>query len=288
MRLIFGLVLIVGLALAGFAVNLVRSQMQVQEQQIAQAQAAVQQAIPTVDVLAVKRTIPFGDTILPEDVVTIRYAQPHLPAGTYATREEFFPQGENVLRAALRQIEVNEPLLAVKVTAPGEPASLTGRLDPGMRAFTITIDATRSISGFLRPGDRVDVYWTGTVDDGTARQEVTKLIDTAVEIIAIDQIVDTNSTEVNIGRTATVQVSPQQVANLAQAQATGSLSISLVGQNDETPSDVVQVNQRTLLGLTEAAVPAPVVTPAPAADPVCTIRTRRGSDVVDMRIPCTN
>lgn len=286
MRLVFGLVLIIGLALAGFAVNLVRGQMQVQEQQIAQAQAAVQQATPTVEVLAVQRTIPFGDTIKPEDVITIRYAQPYLPVGTYATREDFFPQGETVLRAALRQIEASEPLLAVKVTEPGQPASLTGRLQAGMRAFTITIDATRSISGFLRPGDRVDVYWTGTAESGNAREEVTKLIDTAVEIIAIDQIVDTNSTEVNIGRTATVQVTPQQVANLAQAQATGSLSISLVGQDDIIPSDVDDVTQRSLLGLVEAE--RPVATPGPAAEPVCTIRTRRGSDVVDMQIPCTN
>ncbi|MCC7319812.1 MAG: Flp pilus assembly protein CpaB [Rubellimicrobium sp.] len=287
MRAVFGVVLIVGLGLAGFAVYMVQGYFQQQEQQLQQAAAAMQQQVPTVDVLAVNRVVQYGEQIRPEDVIVIRYAEPFLPEGVFRTGDELFPQGREVLRSALRQMEPNEPILAVKVTEPGVPAGIATRLTAGMRAFTISVDATSSVSGFLRPGDRVDVYWTGMVDQGTG-QEVTKLIETGVEIIAIDQTADANLTEVSVARTATVQVTPQQVANLALAQATGALSISLVGQADTIVAEVIEVNQRTLLGLAE---PGPVLEPPPPPPPapeVCTIRTRRGAEVVEIPIPCSN
>ena len=55
-----------------------------------------------------------------------------------------------------------------------------------MRAFTIRVDATSGVSGFLRPSDRVDVYWSGRSEIG----EVTQLIEAGVRIIAIDQSAD--------------------------------------------------------------------------------------------------
>ena len=286
MRAVFGLVLILGLGLAGFAVYMVNGHFQQQAQLIARERASAAEQIPTVEVLAVNRVVQYGEQIRPEDLVTIRYAEPYLPEGVFRTQDEMFPQGIEVLRAALRQMEPNEPVMAVKVTLPGVQAGITSRLEPGMRAFTISVDASSSVSGFLRPGDRVDVYWTGSVDQGMGNAEVTKLIETAVEIIAIDQTADSNFNEVAVARTATVQVSPQQVANLAQAQATGSLSLSLVGQADTIIAEAVEVNQATLLGLIE--VQPEVLPPPPPMEQVCTIRTRRGAEVVEIPIPCTN
>ncbi|MBW7922130.1 MAG: Flp pilus assembly protein CpaB [Rubellimicrobium sp.] len=276
MRAVFGLILLVGLALAGGAVYMAQGYFNAQQQQIAQVREAVQQATPTVEVLAVNRTVRYGDRITPEDVVTIRYAQPFLPEGTFATMEDLFPAGDTVLRSALRQMEANEPILAVKVTAPGVAPGLGYTLPEGMRAFTIGVSATQSISGFLRPGNRVDVYWSGSID---GQGEVTKLIESAVEIIATDQNADTNTTDIEVSRTVTVQVTPQQVARLAQAQATGSLTIALVGEADTQVAQVVDVNQRNLLDI---ATPEPV-----QREQTCTIRTRRGADVVEIPIPCS-
>ena len=57
-------------------------------------------------------------------------------------------------------------VLATKVTEPGEPAGLTGALDKGMRAFAIKVEA----ADFLQPGDRVDIYWTGSTEQRIFRQ----------------------------------------------------------------------------------------------------------------------
>jgi pilus assembly protein CpaB len=287
MRAVFGLVLIVGLGLAGFAVWMVQGYVEEQRVALARERAAAAQQVPTVEVVAVNRIVTYGERLTPEDVHTIRYAEAYLPDGAILTMEEMFPQGNEMTRAVLRQMEANEPVLLVKVTEPGGTAGIASALAPGMRAFAIEVNAQSGVSGFLRPGDRVDVYWTGTTGQDTTGlgSEVTKLIESGLEIIAVDQSTDVNVIEATVARTVTVQVNPQQVASLAQAQTTGSLSLSLVGQMDETVATAIEVNQQTLLGVETAA---PVIEVVAEPERVCTVRTRRGAEVVEIPIPCTN
>ena len=218
-----------------------------------------------------------------------KFPKNSLPEGTYATLEALFPEGDDEPRTVLRSMEKNEAVLEIKVTGPGEDAGITSQLERGMRAFAIKVDVSSGVSGFLRPGDRVDVYWTGSIGGRGARTEgnstgdVTKLIETGVRLIAIDQVADVDTTEAIIARTVTVSVKPQQVAALAQAQTTGRLSLSLVGAEDDTVADAIEVDQRSLLGLAEA--PRQVVE---VEEEVCTIKTRRGAETVVSQIPCTN
>ncbi|MEL6104358.1 MAG: Flp pilus assembly protein CpaB, partial [Pseudomonadota bacterium] len=74
-----------------------------------------------------------------------------------------------------------------------------------------------------------------------------------------------------------------QVAGLAQAQSTGRLSLSLVGAEDDTIAGKIEVDQRALLGIAAQAEIAEV-----EEEQTCSIRTRRGADVVEIAIPCTN
>jgi pilus assembly protein CpaB len=284
MRAVFGLVLVAGVGLAGTAVYMVRGHFEQQAAALARERAAAAQQVPTVEVLAVNRQINFGEPLSKDDVEVIRYAEPYLPEGAFLTMEELFPQGEDVLRQVVRQMEVNEPILAVKVTAPGEPAGITSSLSPGMRAFAINVDVASGVSGFLRPGDRVDVYWTGLAINGDGL-DVTQLIESGLTLVAVDQTTDDNISAASIAQTVTVEVTPQQVAKLAQAQATGTLSLSLVGQSDNTIASAIEVDQRSLLGIEEEVA---VVEVAPEEIQICTVRTRKGSEVVETPIACTN
>ena len=85
-----------------------------------------------------------------------------------------------------------------------------------------------------------------------------------------------------IARTVPVEVTPQQVARLAQAQATGRLALSLVGANDESIADAVDVDSQELLGI--QAEEAVVI----EQQRTCSVKTRRGAEVADMPIPCTD
>ncbi|MDQ7070135.1 MAG: Flp pilus assembly protein CpaB [Rhodobacterales bacterium] len=287
MRNMFGLVLILGLGLAGLAVYMAKNYISDYQMALANERANRAEAIETVEIYVSKRALSYGEPLLSEDVRLVKFPTESLPEGTFATLEELFPKGDDAPRVVLRAMEINEAIMAIKVTDAGETAGLMSKLDRGMRAFTIKVDVSSGVSGFLRTDDRVDVYWTGRVNsqsrEGETIGEITKLIEARVRLIAVDQTSGSGATEATIARTVTVAVSPQQVAALAQAQATGNLTLSLVGTEDDTIAEAIEVDQRSLLGLVSAPVAAAI-----EAIEVCTIRTRRGGEVINMEIPCTN
>ncbi len=289
MRLVFGLVLVLGLGLAGFAVYMAKSYIQSYQTQLAKERAQRAPQIETVDVIVANEPLRYGQKLEPSMVRLAKFPKESLPNGYFIKSEGLFPDNNKEKRTVRRAMEKNEAVLAVKITKPGEDAGISASLGPGMRAFAIKVDVASGVSGFLRPGDRVDVYWTGQVrgervrTEGNSVGDVTKLIQTGVRLIAVDQVSNEDTRQAIIARTVTVEAKPQQVAALAQAQATGRLSLSLVGVKDETAAEVIEVDQWRLLGLSKKEVEAP----APKKE-VCTIKTRRGGEVVISQIPCTN
>lgn len=285
MRAVFGLVLIVGVALAGGAVMMAKNYITAHQAELAKERAARAAVVPTVEVIVADRPLRYGETLTKDSVRTVRWPENAIPEGAFIDKDVLFPPELTDVRYILRTMEKDEAILAVKVTEPGEDASITSRLERGMRAFAIKVDVATGVSGFLRPGDRVDVYWTGSLR-GTgedARGEVTRLIQAGIKLIAVDQSASDDIEATTIARTVTVAARPEQVAALAQAQTTGRLSLSLVGADDDTIASAIEVDQRSLLGLgdIEAA-------PEPVKEEVCTIRTRRGAEVVEIPIPCAN
>lgn len=294
MRMVFALVLVLGLGLAGFAVYMAQGFMANVQAQRDQLLAAQANAPRLVDVVVLKKALKYGDRFTREDLDIAKVQEGKVPEGAFSVISvpqgtmaqdgttpviPAFFEGETRPRAALRSYEPFEPLLGKKITEPGVDAGINANLTPNMRAFAINVDVSSGVSGFLRPGDRVDIYWSGTAGD----KDVTKLIQQGVRLIAIDQSADADrSEETLIARTVTVEASPQQVAGLAQAQQSGRLSLSLVGQGDTSQVGAVEMDQNTLLGITQEQV-------VQAAEPprVCTIRTNKGGEIVETPIPCS-
>ena len=290
MRAVFGLVLVLGLGLAGFAVYMVQNYIAGYQTALAKAQSTQAETIKTVDVYVAKKALSYGEVLKPKDVQLVKWPAKHIPEGVFSDQAKLFPNPEDptTRRVVLRQMEKFEPLLAVKVTKPGEDAGITSRLEKGMRAFAIKVDVASGVSGFLRPGDRVDVYWTGEVFSGTvgARRELTKLIKSSVQLIAVDQTANDDGSEASIARTVTVAVNQMDVGALAQAQSTGTLSLALVGALDDTVASNVEIDQKQLLGIVEEEI-APIEQAA-VEEKVCTTRVRRGAEVAELPIPCSN
>jgi len=293
MRVVFGLVLIAGLALAGFAVFMAKGFINTSQAETAKLQAIADSMVETVQVFVAKRKVKYGERLTKADVKLVKWPVDSLPKGIYThppTETEdgkpgvfLFPKDSDKLRSVLRTMELGEPVLALKVTAPGRDAGITSRLSVGMRAFAIKVDVSSGVSGFLRPGDQVDVFWTGSTPGRSSGGNITKLIETAVRLIAIDQSANDDIGNTKIARTVTVEATPQQVAALAQAQGSGRLSLALVGTGDIAEVGPIEINQNELLGIEAAREVVRV-----EQEEACTIKTRRGAEVVVIDIPCTN
>ncbi|WP_108816427.1 Flp pilus assembly protein CpaB [Loktanella sp. Alg231-35] len=278
MRAVFGLVLLIGMGLAGFAVYLVNEQMQSLEARANQERERARSAIQTVDIYAPSRNLTYGDLLLPEDVQIIKYARDHLPEGVFSTEEEMFPEGVTVPRVVKIPMQVNEPILAVKVTEAGAPRGLTALLDPGMRAFPLPDLMTRAFAGELRNSDRIDLYWVGSV---SGAGNISRLVKSGLEIIAIEEPDEEGR---GGGRGVVVQVSQEDFADLQVLQSAGTLSLTPVARNDEDGGDTnIETNIQDILGIEEVVVEQ---APEEVEPERCFVTQRNGTERIEVEFDC--
>ena len=280
MRIVFALVLILGVALAGGAVYFASQQFSANESRIAELKKRVSKNVEMTDVYVAANELNYGQVLTKEDVKTVEWPVNSIPETAFTEIEDLFGvEDDGDFRTVIRVVDPGEILLSTKVTNLGEDAGVASRLAKGMRAFTLHVDVASGVSGFLRPGDKVDVYWTGQVSRGDT---VTKLIMDNIALMAIDQTSGEASNAPTVAKTVTVSVSPKTVAALAQAQSTGKLLLSLRGVDDETTSEAIEVTQNDLLGRVEAKEEVQ------EAAKICTIKTRKGAEVIEVPITCAN
>jgi pilus assembly protein CpaB len=111
---------------------------------------------------------------------------------------------------------------------------MAAQLQPGMRAVSITISVDSGAGGFILPNDRVDLMLTTKSNDNPPRVKV-KTILGDVRVLAVDQVFkEEKDTKTVVGKTATLELTPAQAENVASAQASGTLSLSLRGLGDNT------------------------------------------------------
>ncbi|GGO27987.1 Flp pilus assembly protein CpaB [Gemmobacter aquaticus] len=281
MRTVFLGVLALGIALAGFAVYMAQNFIGQTQAQLEKEQAMRQRIGALVEVYVVNKPVNYGDTITPDDVQLVYWQKNALPEGAFTPEAPLFAEGEKAPRYVLRQMEQFEPILATKVTAPGETTGLTSMLKPGQRAFTIQFDDASGASRMLQPTNRVDIYWTGTAPNG---QQKTMLIESSVEVIAVDRppAKDQKATGLDnsLPKAMTVAASQEQVARLAQAQASGDLSVSLVAKDDQNTAGPASLEvDTTIFGAEEVVVEAP-------EQKRCFRKVRKGTEVLEEEIPC--
>ncbi len=279
MRGMFGLVLVAGIGLAGSAVYLAKGYIGQTQSALAQQQQMLAKLGPITQVYVMKDQKNYGEPLTIEDVELVYWPKNSLPEGAFSDAAVLFPPGTNQERYVLRTVEKFEPVLPVKITKPGEPPGLTGQLGKGMRAFAVKVDAVSGVSGWVQPGDFVDITWTGSVNGMGG--DLTRLIESSTKVIAVDQQAGASSSA-TVARTVIVAATPSQVARLTQAQATGRLTLSLVGASADEIDGLVEVDQNSLLGITQEAV---VVTEEAKR---CTIFQTKGGERVEIEIPCTN
>ena len=177
-------------------------------------------------------------------------------------------------RAALGAIALGEPVLASKITGSGAAPSLSKIVKPGYRAVSVEIDETNGVSGFIVPGDRVDVIVVREFGDTPQDDRSLKIASTAphsntivgsggsrvnsgrvlanIRVLSVDQIAQENQAEPILARTIALEVLPTQATLLIAAQRAGSLSLHLRKAGDVTDLGFMPTEQGIDFSLTSA------------------------------------
>lgn len=180
-------------------------------------------AVDTQTVLVAATDIPFGTKLTSESIKEVAWPRDSVPAGAVLVRNELLagPKGE---RIAIRSFAAGEPILRSKVSDFGEKPTLSRRVPPNMRAYSVRVSDVSGVAGFLLPGDRVDVLLTRDDSRGNVAAEV--LLQN-LTVLGIDQISSEDSDQPVVVKTATIQVTPEEAQKLAIGERLGTLSLAL-------------------------------------------------------------
>ena len=142
-------------------------------------------------------------------------------------------------RVAASSIHEDEPINENRLVPQGELTGsyLAERIEPGMRAVTMTIDRVSAISGKLTSGDVVDVIASSSLP-GMKGGRVSRLILAGVKVLAVDYNQKTGvKKKTSKKRTATLLLSQEDARVLT---ASGGAKLRLIARN---PSDESGPNQ---------------------------------------------
>jgi len=192
----------------------------------------------TKTIVVAKQALRFGTELNASQLAEVPWAADAIPAGAFTKVSDVLSQGRRVVLAA---IEPNEPVLALKITGPGQRATLSALVKPGMKAVTIRVNDVEGVGGFVLPGDRVDVVLTRQIDKGQASTEV---VLQNTRVLAVDQSADERTAKAAVAKSVTLEVTTVEAQKVWLASSVGSLSLLLrkAGETGETQTRKITLN----------------------------------------------
>jgi pilus assembly protein CpaB len=152
----------------------------------------------------------------------------------------------SVVRSTIAQ---GEPIRSIKLLGPDQ-SFMSSILPTGKRAVATQIAADTSAGGFILPDDYVDVIMTTRPPD-RAGGYVTETILENIRVLAIDQTIreDEEGRLVQVGQTATLQLSPRQAEIITVAQQMADrLTLALRSVRDVDPENETDGAEHLLTG----------------------------------------
>jgi pilus assembly protein CpaB len=175
-------------------------------------------------VVVATRPLPFGTRLSAAALDERHWPAVSVPKGVFTSKADLLKEERTVLSAIIQ----DEPILASKVTAPGQRASLSFIIEKGKKAVTIRVDDVLGVAGFVQPDDRVDILLTRKVrGDDKKTSAYTDVLLQDIRVLAIDQAADRDAKQTKPAKTVTVEVLTADAQKLVLAASLGQLSLAL-------------------------------------------------------------
>jgi pilus assembly protein CpaB len=204
---------------------------------------------PGEEVLVAASDLQVGVKIEDKDVRPVRFSSADLPAGVFHLKTKV------VGRGVVQPISRGEFILTSKLAGENAGSGLPSLIPPGMRAVSVRVNDTTSVSGFVQPGTRVDVLLTGN-PQGSNEQQTTTVLEN-VAVIATDRRLERNSAgEAQSATVVTLLVSPDDAQRLTLAGSQGHIQLALRNPLDTKQEDVAASKANSLYKISEPTAAA--------------------------------
>jgi pilus assembly protein CpaB len=208
--------------------------------------------VETTSLVVAAKDISFGTKLTPEDLALVAFPKEAVPDRAYTEIDSVAGQTTKVF------LVKGEPVLAPKLSTVG--GGLSVRIPESLRASSVKVNEVSGVSGFILPGDRVDVL--ATFDNiGQTRSSVTRTILQDLEVLASGvQTATKNNKPVDV-QAVTLLLDPQGAEALALALHQGEIHLVLRNPADH---EIVEVDPTSTSDLMKKARPAPAPRPVVA------------------------
>jgi pilus assembly protein CpaB len=213
--------------------------------------------LATVDVLVAKSDLGTGQVLGEGDLMWQTW--PAASANSNFIRKTDRPDAIKEFVGAIVRTPVaaGEPIRDSKVVTAKGGGFMAAILPQGMRAISLDVSPESGAGGFILPNDHVDVMLTrrdkAAEKVSGVERYVSETILRNVRVLAVDQAVEEKEGQkVVVGKTATVELDPQQAETLALSRQLGTLSLtlrSLLDSQSPTPEGGDENNDKDTRGI---------------------------------------
>jgi pilus assembly protein CpaB len=188
--------------------------------------------LATTEVLVAKADLNTGQAVSESDLGWQTW--PAASASAALVRKSDRPDAIKEFSGAMVRspMVAGEPIRDSKVVLARGGGFMAAVLPHGMRAIALDITPDNDAGGFILPNDHVDVIltrrdkWAEKI--AGVEKYTSETILRNVRVLAVDQsIEDKEGQKVAVGKTATIELEPQQAETLALARQLGTISLAL-------------------------------------------------------------
>ena len=205
--------------------------------------------LETVEILIANVDIGMGHAVSDQELRWQTW--PTAAAGPNFIRKGDRPDAiEQLAGSIARQpFSAGEPIREIKLIRAKGSGYMAAILPAGMRAISTEISAETGAGGFILPNDHVDVILSRRDKEAekSAGVEVytSEIFLSNVRVLAIDQTVEEkNGQRVVVGKTATLELAPQQAEMLARSRQMGTLTLALRSLADSEGATEMPVDDK--------------------------------------------
>ena len=227
------------------------------------------------EVAVAANDLQIGSKVEDRDIRMVRFPTGSIPANCFHQKSKVIGRGVIV------------PMSRGEFILPDKLASenvfgLPSLIPSGMRAVSVRVNDTTSVSGFVTPGTRVDVLLTGN-PQGSSEQQTTTVLENVAVLAAGTKLERNSAGEALSAPVITLLVSPDDAQKLALATTQGHIQLTLRNPLDtkQEELDAMRLSKLYKNGGPPPAAPAhpkPVkhVETAPPASPY-TVEVYKGA-----------
>ena len=192
-----------------------------------------------VPVVVASHDLTFGSTLKSEMMKVVTYPTVSLPKGYYSIADSLIGQVTKVF------LMENEPILASKLSSAGGGLSLT--IPNSMRAASIQVDKISGVSGFVLPGDRVDVIASIEKRDGGKDEAVATTVLQNIEVLAAGEKTQQQGDKVIQVQSVTLLVDVAGAQTLALVSREAKLQLALRNPTDTDTATIASVTKSEII-----------------------------------------